>query len=340
MILFSPHPTPLLPACKRRAAAAMLSVLSLAVGCAGPHASSAGGSAAAGAPAVSLPLAAPDQVVLNQAAPTQTGQCLESLRPAGPVPVPGQMPPGTTMAEIQKRGKLRVAVDQTKWLLGAYNPINGQIEGFDVELARQMAKAIFGDENKVELRAVTSAQRVDVVKNGEVDMVFDSLSVTCDRASQIHFSSPYFESSRRLLIRTDNQATKLEDLKDRSRVCASKGSTAAKTITEKYPKLRLVERADQTDCLVAFQTGEADGIYIDDVILAGLADQDPYAKIVGPRQVTDYYGVGIKLGQTDLVQFTNAVLERWRADGTWQRSYDKWLGRFNLEATQPQPRYK
>jgi polar amino acid transport system substrate-binding protein len=64
----------------------------------------------------------------------------------------------------------------------------------------------------------------------------------------------------------------------------------------------------------------------DDSILAGLAAQDPTVEVVGPRFTAEPHGLAIKKSSTDFVRFVNAVLDRARADGTWARLYDKWLG--------------
>src|SRR5262249_43343124 len=72
-----------------------------------------------------------------------------SLRPRGALAAPGQMPAGTYMRRIQQRGRLIVGVDQNTLLVGYLNPFDGRIEGFDVDVARQVAQAIFGDPNRI-----------------------------------------------------------------------------------------------------------------------------------------------------------------------------------------------
>jgi polar amino acid transport system substrate-binding protein len=87
-----------------------------------------------------------------------------SLRPADPLPAPGHMPAGSTMAAIAKRGYLRVGVDQTIDLSSYRNPLTGQLEGFDIDVAQQVAKAIFGNPGQIQFKAITSAQRIPVIQ--------------------------------------------------------------------------------------------------------------------------------------------------------------------------------
>ena len=81
-----------------------------------------------------------------------------SLRP-GPLPAPGAMPPGSTMAAIFERGRLIVGVDQNTNPFGFRNPSSGLLEGFDVDVAREIARSIFGDPDLVDPRVVVGGQR-------------------------------------------------------------------------------------------------------------------------------------------------------------------------------------
>lgn len=72
-----------------------------------------------------------------------------SLRPQGPLPPPGQMPAGTFMRTIQDRGRLIVGVDQTTLLFGYRDPATGTIQGFDIDMLREVARAIFGNPDAI-----------------------------------------------------------------------------------------------------------------------------------------------------------------------------------------------
>ena len=101
------------------------------------------------------------------------------------------------MAEIRQRGRLIAGVSADTFLLGARNPVSGDVEGFDIDLVKQVAKAIFGDENEYQLRVITAAERLDVLQNHEVDMVARNMTITCDRWKSIAFSAEYYLSPGR-----------------------------------------------------------------------------------------------------------------------------------------------
>ncbi|MGF1596739.1 MAG: glutamate ABC transporter substrate-binding protein [Acidimicrobiales bacterium] len=265
----------------------------------------------------------------DTAAPTPTpdpacddGNPRPSLGPPGELPAPGDLPAGSYMAEIRDRGVLRAAVGADTLLFGYLNPETDDLEGFDVEMARLVADAIFGDPDRVELIPVQSADRIAVIEDGTVDLVIKTMTINCQRWGAINFSTVYYESGQRLLVGVDAAIDSVDDIVD-ERICAVAGTTSLDTLTA--ASVTTVEVDSWTECLVAFQRGEAEGISTDDTILAGLAAQDPYTEIVGPRFSDEPYGIGLPKDHPEFTEFVNAVLERARQDGTWSALYDTWL---------------
>src|SRR5262249_58152962 len=150
-----------------------------------------------------------------------------SLRPQGSLPTPNQMPAGSYLRTIQERGHLVVGVDQNTLLLGSRDPVDGKIRGFEVDLARQVAKAIFGDESRVELKAVPggASASLSLVTTQTVDLAIDAVTVKCERLQDVDFSTIYYNASQRVLVPTDSTATQLQDLGGK-KVCATKGTTS------------------------------------------------------------------------------------------------------------------
>ncbi len=261
--------------------------------------------------------------------PTVTASCGDptaSLRPREPLPSPGQMPAGTFMRKIQDRGRLVVGVDQNTLLFGYLNPFNGQIEGFDIDVLRQVATAVFGDPNAIEFKAISSAQRIEVIQNQSVDIVADAMTINCQRAKQVAFSTVYYEAGQRVLVPSNSAVGGIKDLRGK-KVCATAGSTSIENLKNSAFHPIPYPVALRTDCLVALQQGKVAAISTDDAILYGLKTQDPYTKIVGARFTDEPYGMAINKGHPDLVRFVNGVLARMRSDGTWASIYEKWLGR-------------
>lgn len=311
---------------KLLAAAAAVSLLALVTGC-----TSTTGPGTAAAPAFKPPVPAgvkdPAQVPSAAAAADNSCDALASLRPQGALPAPGHMPAGTSMAAILQRGHLTVGVDQNTYLFGYRDAVSGQVVGFDIDIAKLIAKAIFGDDSPkvVKLVAITSAQRIPFIQNGTVDIVSDSMTINCERKQQVQFSTDYFDAGQKILVSKGSPYHTIDDLAGK-KVCSAAGTTSITNIATRPSHPIPVSVTDWTDCLVMLQQGQVQAVSTDDSILAGLAAQDPTVEVVGPRFTDEPHGLAIKKSSTDFVEFVNGVLDRARADGTWTRLYEKWLG--------------
>ncbi|WP_239169782.1 glutamate ABC transporter substrate-binding protein [Actinoplanes xinjiangensis] len=252
-----------------------------------------------------------------------------------------QIPAGSYMQTIRDRGRLIVGMSQDTLLFSSRDPFTAKIEGFDVDMGREIAKAIFGDPDRLEIRVIPRSERINAVNRGTVDLAINTMTTNCTRWQQVDFSTVYYEAGQRLLVGKDSPATRIEDLGGQ-RVCAAAGSTSLENIgrVNVDPPPLAVARTDFGACLVAFQLGEVQAISTDDTILAGLAAQDPYAKVVGPRFTEEPYAMAIAGTHRDFTEFVNAVLERMRADGTWAKIHDRWLGDSGPAPKPPAARYR
>jgi polar amino acid transport system substrate-binding protein len=123
-------------------------------------------------------------------------------------------------------------------------------------------------------------------------------------------------------------------------VCAVSGTTSLSALFALNPRPKLFSATTWTDCLVMLQQGQVDAISTDDVVLSGLALQDPNVEVVGPSIAVEPYGIGIKKENTDLVRFVNGVLEQIRDDGTWQQFYEARLRTLGPSPGPPAARYE
>jgi polar amino acid transport system substrate-binding protein len=248
--------------------------------------------------------------------------------------------PGSTMAKIRQRGRLIAGVDQTTHLFGFLNPSTGNLEGFDIEIVKQIADAIFGTwQGHVQWTTMPSAERENVLKSHVVDIVVRTYSITCVRLQDVDFSSTYYMAGQRVLVPNDSDVNSLADLGGK-KVCAARASTSLAAIAQAASKPVPVSVNNWSDCLVMLQQGQVDAISTDDVILAGMAKQDPNLKIVGAPFTQEFYGVGIPKGQEDMVRFVNSVLENLRSNGVWQQNYNTWIAPVLGPASPPTVSYQ
>ena len=287
-------------------------------------------------PVTTMPTSVPTQADANCVDPEA------SLRP-GTLPSPGAMPSGSAMAKIfdrGDRGRLIVGVDQDTALFGSRNPTTGQLEGFDIDVAREIARSIFGDPNRIDPRVIDATHRESVLQSGEVDLVVRTYSINCEREEKVAFSTTYFYANQKILAVKGSGISSAASLSGK-RVCAVSGTTSVSRLFALDPRPTLFGATTWTDCLVMLQQGQVDAISTDDSVLAGLKLQDPNLEIVGDSMGLEPYGIGVKKESGDLVRFVNGALDRMRADGTWGRLYDKWLLKdLGPSPGPPAPRYK
>lgn len=260
-----------------------------------------------------------------------------SLRPQGPLPAPGQMAAGS-LAAIAKRGHLIAGVLEDTYPF-AFRDVNLRPEGFDIDIARDIAGAIFGDRERVVFRPVLEVDRLKTLQSAQVDLVIATVTITCPRREQVDFSAVYYEAAQRVLVNRGSSIADLNGLRGKP-VCAARGSTSLETILAAPSKPIPVGAATETDCLMMLQLGEVDAVSTDDTLLAGMVAQDPRTGVVGPRLTEEPYAVAIDKANPDLVRFVNGVLELRASDGRWRASYQRWLTPLGPPPAPPTPRYQ
>jgi polar amino acid transport system substrate-binding protein len=242
------------------------------------------------------------------------------------------------VANIRARGRLIVGLDIGSNLFSFRDPISGEISGFDVDIAGEVARDIFDTPAQVEYRILSADERITALQTSQVDIVVNTMSITCQRRELVNFSTVYFTANQRILAARDSAITQASDLPGK-RVCVTNGTTSLRRIRQIAPSPIIVSVLNWADCLVALQQHQVDAVSTDDSILAGLVSQDPYLRIVGPNMGQEPYGIGINVDNTGMVRFVNATLDRIREDGTWNTLYRKWLTVLGPAPAPPAPRY-
>jgi glutamate transport system substrate-binding protein len=206
--------------------------------------------------------------------------------------------------------------------------VDGKYQGFDVDVAKYIAKEFGVGESGITWKEVRPTDREKVIQNGDVDMVVASYTITDKRKQQVDFAGPYFSVGQDLLIRsTSNDITGPDSLNNGKTLCSVAGTTNAQQIKDKYAqRTTLLEYPKYYDCVIALISGKVDAVTSDDVILAGYAAQNPeLLRVVGKPFTSDEYGIGLKKGDTTTRQKINTTIEKMVSDGSWRRSLDKYV---------------
>jgi glutamate transport system substrate-binding protein len=265
-----------------------------------------------------------------------------SATTASTVAVPS-FPPGSRMAEIQARGKLVVGTKADQPGLGQRNPTTNTYEGFDVEIAKLVAVAIFGGtadslDGKIEFREAVSKNRELFIQNGTVDIVVATYTINADRKKQVDFAGPYFIAHQDILVKaTDNSIKSVNDLNGK-KVCSVTGSTSEKNVKAKAPQVQVLALDNYSLCTQALLDGRVVAVTTDDAILAGYAAQNRGTlKVVGAPFSDEPYGIGLIKGDDTFRNFIDDVLEASYRDGSWARAFQSTLGKGGLPQPTPPP---
>jgi glutamate transport system substrate-binding protein len=217
-------------------------------------------------------------------------------------------------------------------------------KGFDVDVAKYVAKELGFAEDKVVFKETPSAQRETAIQGGQVALIFATYSITDARKEKVSFAGPYFIAGQDLLVRSDNTDITGPDAMNGKTLCSVTGSTPAEKIKKEYATtVKLFEQDTYSKCVEALVGSTVDAVTTDNVILAGFAAQPQYAgklKVVGKPFSTEKYGVGLKKGDTELCGKVNAALEKMVSDGSWQKAVDANVGPsgFKVDTTTNPPK--
>ncbi|CAF1800770.1 glutamine ABC transporter substrate-binding protein GlnH [Bacillus subtilis] len=230
-----------------------------------------------------------------------------------------------TLAAIKDNDKIVFGVKTDTRLFGLKNPSSGEIEGFDIDIAKQIAKDILGDEKKAEFKEVTSKTRIPMLQNGDIDAIVATMTITEERKKEVDFSDVYFEAGQSLLVKKGSKIKSVENLGKGSKVLAVKGSTSSQNIREKAPEASVLEFENYAEAFTALKSGQGDALTTDNAILYGMADENKNYQLTGKPFTDEHYGIAVKKGQSALAKEINASLKKMKSDGRYDEIYKKWI---------------
>ncbi|WP_449282007.1 glutamate ABC transporter substrate-binding protein [Leucobacter sp.] len=246
---------------------------------------------------------------------------------AGPAPVEEtSFEAGTTMAELNEAGKITIGTKFDQPLFGLMGP-SGTPEGFDVEIGKLIAANLGLSEDQIEWKEAVSANREPFIQNGEVDIVVATYTINDERKQVISFAGPYYLAGQDLLVLQGNPdgIAGVDDVKGK-KVCSVTGSTSEQNL--KDAGVEVLATDTYSNCLEPLRSGEVVAVSTDNVILAGLADQNQGEfEVVDNPFTEEPYGIGLQKDDEEFRNFINDVLEQSFEDGEWAAAWERTAGK-------------
>jgi glutamate transport system substrate-binding protein len=236
---------------------------------------------------------------------------------------------GTTMADLAAAGSITIGTKFTQPLFGLAGP-DGVPEGFDIEIGKLIAGQLDIAPENIEWVETVSANREPFIQSGQVDIVIATYTINDKRKEVVSFAGPYYEAGQDILVAAGNPEgidgpEWFTDNPDAT-VCTVSGSTSLTNI-QAYTS-NILEAADYADCLEPIRTGAAVAVTTDNVILAGLADQNAGEfEVVNAPFTAEPYGIGLALEDTEFRNWINDVLEQSYEDGGWDAAWESTAGK-------------
>jgi polar amino acid transport system substrate-binding protein len=228
----------------------------------------------------------------------------------------------STLQAVLQRGTLRVGDCLTFAPFGFYNK-DGQADGYDVDLAKELAKQM---GVKLEVVNTTSANRIPNLQTSKVDVVFCNFTRNLERAKVIEFTTPYVVASEALLVRKNSGIQSIKDMGGRT-IATVKGSTNGDEVRSLNIPIKIQEYDSSQAAILAVKQGQADAMIEDNNFLAYQAKLDPELAVTNEALVPlEYNAFGVKAGDQEWLNYLNLFLFNINASKLNAQLYKKWFG--------------
>ncbi|GHI08678.1 ABC transporter substrate-binding protein [Streptomyces cellostaticus] len=214
--------------------------------------------------------------------------------------------------------------------------INGKVQGFDVSLIDLVAKDL-GVKQQILDTPFENFKTGAFLNSGQCDLAAAGMTITAERKKNVDFSDPYFEATQAVLVDKKSGITSLADVKAKGK----KLGAQAQTTGEDYVKGKGFDPIsfESSDAVLnGLRTGQVQAVVIDYPVVQGWlkdkANADAF-KVVDNLKTGEQYGFTVKKGNTALREAVNKAIKAAKADGTYKKLYEQWIGPYSASVASP-----
>ena len=229
------------------------------------------------------------------------------------------------LADIKSKGTLVCGTLGTAEPFSFPNPQTREIQGYDVDFCGALAKSL---GVKLELKLISVAARIPELQQGRIDVIAANLGWTPERAEQIAYSDGYYASLQKVATKRTDGYKKVDDLSGK-RISATKCSTSELAVKKALPTATTMTFQDPPNAFLAMQQGKVEGFAVSEIMLVKFKQQVETSSpidILEPPLMVEAWGVGMRKGETALIQHVNTTLQSMEKSGEAAKIFDKWLG--------------
>lgn len=238
----------------------------------------------------------------------------------------GESSSTSSLDKIKEAGVLKVGVKDDRINFGLKDTATGEYTGYEIDIVKQLAKEILGDETKVEFTPVNAKTRTGLLDNGEIDVVVATFTITDERKESWNFSDPYYQDNVGILAKK-GKYTGLKDM-DGAVIAVQQSATSQDAVKEAADKIGVTvsfkEYGSAPECVTAVNSGVVDAYSIDVTALMSYLNDD--TEILPDRFSPQEFGIATRKGEADqaLTDKVNEVVKTLQDNGTldqWQADY-------------------
>lgn len=233
-------------------------------------------------------------------------------------------PTKDSVAQIKEKGVIRIGVFGDKPPFG-YVDANGKNQGFDVEIAKEIANDLLGSPNKVEFVLTEAANRVEYLKSNKVDLILANFTQTPERAEVVDFAAPYMNVALGVVSPKNAPITDLKQLAGKT-LLVNKGTTADAYFSKNHPEITLLKFDQNTETFDALKDGRGIALAHDNALLWAWAKENPTFDVaIGAIGPVENIAPAVQKGDKALLDFINKEIADFKANGKLKAAYQKTL---------------
>ncbi|NTW70924.1 MAG: amino acid ABC transporter substrate-binding protein [Eubacteriaceae bacterium] len=231
-------------------------------------------------------------------------------------------------SEIEERGTIIVGLDDTFVPMG-FRDSNGDLTGFDVELAKEAVKRI-GLE--VKFQPINWDLKETELSTGNIDLIWNGYTMTDERKEKVNFTKPYLDNQQVIVVLSGSAVKTKTDLKGKA-VATQTGSSSYDAIVAEgadadFKDGEIVLFETYNDAFMDLEAGRVDAVVADEILARYYIAERGVEKytVLAENFGQEEYGVGVRLEDKTLLDKLNTVLDEMKADGTAAEISKKWFG--------------
>ncbi len=223
---------------------------------------------------------------------------------------------------IKDRGELRVAVFSDKPPFG-YVDKEGNSQGYDIELAKRLAKDLLGDETKIKFVLTEAQNRINVLNSNKVDITLANFTVTPERAAQVDFAKPYMKTAIGVISPKTAPIISVNDLTGKVLI-VNKGTTAETYFAQHFAEVKQQKYDHNSEAFAALRDGRGAGLAHDNTLLYAWAKSNPDFEVALHKVgEDDVIAPAVKKGNIELLNWLNEEITLLQKQEFFHNAYDK-----------------